>query len=372
MARFIRNTEDKAGLPPGSLVFVGERKMDRPRIRVMDFTPDNLTEMQVEVEELPAFRDNADSTTWINIDGLHDTALMERVRDIFNLPALVMEDVLNTADRPKIEEHGDIVHICLKMLFLDGQGGDEQDGDNTTDKGAAGGFPAVHAEQLSLVLGQGVLLTFQERGGDVFDPVRGRMRAPRARIRQRGADYLTYALMDCVYENYARLLERLGDDIEAQDDLLLDDPGPDALGTIALLKRELAFVAKAVRPAREMALKFPRLESELIREETLPYLRDLRDLAEQTGEALDAYKEILAGQLNVYNSAVANKLSDIMRFLTVFSVIFIPLTFLAGVYGTNFRHIPELEWKYGYWALWAVMLCVAGGMVVYFRKRKWL
>ncbi len=354
MARFIKHTEAKAGLPPGSLVFVGEQKMEAARIRVMDYTPDSLTETQVEVEALPGRYLEPGTTTWINIDGLHDIPLIERVKDCFWLPPLVMEDVLNTADRPKIEEHDDIVFVCLKMLFLE-------------DDGAS-----VHSEQLSLVLGQGFVLTFQERVGDVFDPVRRRLRAPRARIRKLGADYLAYALVDCVFENYARIVEELGDQIEEQDELLLDNPGADILENISLLKRELAYVVKAVRPARDIAGRLPRLESELVRPETMPYLRDLRDLADQVGEATEAYKEILTGQLNVYNSAVANKLSDIMRFLTIFSTIFIPLTFLAGIYGTNFRYLPELEWKYGYFALWGVMVLVAVGMLVYFRKRKWL
>lgn len=366
MARFIKRTDAKVGLPPGSLVFVGERSMDAPRIRCLRYASSRtLEEFEPEAGGLTSCPTD-DGVVWLNIDGLHDEELMARIGEIFGLPALIMEDVLNTTQRPRLEEFENGLFICLKMFVSDKEQGSGDDQD----------VIRLHARQLSMVLGPGYLLTFQERVGDVFEPVRRRLRSGRGSIRGRGADYLAYALLDCVFENYALVMEEMGDAIEELDEAVLDDPGPDVLERIVRLKRELAYLARALRPAREMAVRLPRLESDLLsrepRDGVLPYLRDLRDLAEQTGEALDTYKEVLSGQFNIYNTMVANRLSDVMRFLTIFSTIFIPLTFVAGVYGTNFKYLPELEWKYGYFALWGVMLFLALGMIFFFRRKKWL
>jgi magnesium transporter len=216
------------------------------------------------------------------------------------------------------------------------------------------------------------LVTFQEQPGDVFEPVRERIRRQSGRLRRRGPDYLLYALLDCVFENYLKVIEILGDRIEAFDEDLLDAPSPELLEEINVYRREMAFVRRAVRPAREIALKLVKTENELVSEEINPYLRDLEDMAEQVAEAVETYREMLNDHLNSYNMAVANRLNDVMKFLTIFATIFIPLSFLAGVYGMNFEFMPELKLRYGYFILLGGMACVAVGMLLYFKKRKWI
>jgi magnesium transporter len=354
MARFLKNRDQTAGLPPGSLIFVGQRKTDVPILRMIDYDGETLREEAVADSGVLRPCLTSDSTSWLNVDGLHDPEVMRRVGDAFAIPPLVLEDIVNTGHRPKLEEYPDLLFTTLKMLSLD----EEEN--------------RIQAEQLSCVLTGKCLITFQEQPGDVFEPVRDRIRRQSGRLRQRGPDYLLYALLDRVFENYLKVVEVLGERIEEFDEEVLDDPSAELLEEINAYRREMAYIRKAVRPAREIALKLVRTENGLVADETLPFLRDLLDLAEQVSDAVEIYREMLGDHLNSYNMAVSNRLNDVMKFLTIFATIFIPLSFLAGVYGMNFEVMPELRYPYGYFILLGFMACVAIGMLLYFRKKKWL
>ena len=230
----------------------------------------------------------------------------------------------------------------------------------------------IIAEQLSLVLGNHFLLTFQEQPGDVFEPVRERIRKQNARIRSSGIDYLAYALLDRVVENYVFIIERLGEKIEDIEEEVLENTGPAVMEKIHTFKHEMNYIRKSIKPAREAIMQLAKLDSELIDAHTTPFLKDLQDLITQAAEAIDTYQDMLSDQLNLYNSVVGNRMNDIMKVLTIFAAIFIPLTFIAGIYGTNFEYLPELKYKYSYFIFLGVMIAVAMGMLIYFRKKKWL
>ncbi len=354
MARFLKNIDKKAGLPPGSLIFIGQQRMDEPRLRIIDFDPQTLRkEFITSLEDAGPIKTTA-TTSWLNIDGLHDSDLIKRIGEQFDLPALMLEDIQDTGQRPKAEEYPDHVFITMKMLFLN----EDQS--------------EVWSEQLSAVLTQHYLITFQERPGDVFEPVRNRIDNPNGKMRVRGCDYLLYTLLDCVVENYLKVIEKMGERIEEIEDEVIDNPEPDLLEEINLYRREIAYVRKAVRPVREILSKLKNLDSDVIAHETMPYLRDLVGLEEQAVDSTEIYKEMLADLFSTYNMAIGSKLNEIMKFLTIFATIFIPLTFLAGIYGMNFESMPELHYKYGYYVLLGVMSVVAVGMLLYFKKRKWI
>ena len=354
MARFFKKREEIKGMSPGSLIFIGNKKVDNIRIRVIDYDGTQLKEGELKDIAEGAIYKQTNTVTWINVDGLHDLSLMKEIGQTFDLHPLLMEDILNTGQRPKLEEFDNCLFVVLKMLRYD------------TEK------QMIVSEQLSLVLGETFLLTFQEQPGDVFEPVRDRIRKQKARIRASGIDYLAYALMDCVVENYVFIIERLGEQIEDIEEEILESADSAVMEKINAFKREMNFIRKSVRPAREAILQLSKLDSELINDQTLPFLKDLQDLITHAAEVIDTYRDMLSDQLNLYNSVVGNRMNDIMKVLTIFAAIFIPLTFIAGIYGTNFEYLPELKFKYSYFIFWSVMLSVAVVMLIYFRKKKWL
>jgi len=354
MARFFKKREEIKGLSPGSLVFVGNRKVENVRIRVIDYNGTQLREDELkEIAEGAEFK-RTKTVTWINVDGLHDLSLMKEIGNTFDLHPLLLEDILNTGQRPKLEEFENCLFIVVKMLRYDKE------------------KQIVISEQLSMVLGDTFLLTFQEQPGDVFEPVRERIRKQKARIRASGIDYLAYALLDCVVENYVFIVERLGEKIEDMEEIVLDNAEPKVMEKINAFKREMNFIRKSVRPAREAIIQLSKLDSEHIHDQTIPFLKDLQDLVTHATEAIDTYRDMLSDQLNLYNSVMGNRMNDIMKVLTIFAAIFIPLTFIAGIYGTNFEYLPELKFKYSYFVFWGVMVTVAATMLVFFRKKKWL
>lgn len=354
MARFFKKKEASLGQVPGVPVFIGSRKIENARLRLIDYTRDSLEEKELQdiMDGVPYQTTN--TVTWINIDGVHDVELIKTIGSSFNLHPLVIEDIVNTGQRPKMEEYDDYLHIVAKMLRFDSR--QEQ----------------VIGEQLSMILGGTYLITFQEQVGDVFEPVRDRIRKSKGRIRGGGIDYLAYALLDSVVDNYIDVIERLGEKIEDIEEEILNNPNPAVLAKINTYKREMNYVRKSVRPAREFILKLSTLDTDLIRESTGPFLKDLLDLATQSVEVIDTYKEILSDHLNIYHTGVSNKLNEIMKVLTIFSAIFIPLTFIAGIYGTNFEYLPELKYRYSYFVFWGVLVAVAMVMVKFFRRRGWL
>lgn len=354
MARFLKNKEATLGKAPGELVFIGEEKVQEATIRVIDYDRDNLSEKELyDIRDGLPYKET-ETVTWLNINGLHDTELIRQVGKVFNLHALVLEDVVNTGQRPKMEEYDDYLFFVIKMIRYD-----ENEG-------------LIKSEQLSMILGKSFVVTFQEQPGDVFEPVRDRIRKQKGRIRKVGIDYLAYALLDTIVDNYIFIIERLGEKIEDIEDEILDNPTQDVLTRINNYKREMNYLRKSIRPAREFMLHLAKLDSDLIQDETTPFLKDLLDLASQAVEVIDTYREMLSDHLNIYNTGVNNRLNEIMKVLTIFSAIFIPLTFIAGIYGTNFDNLPELHYPYSYFIMWTVFLIVSLAMLRFFRRKNWL
>ncbi len=353
MARFLKKRHQSKGQSPGSLIFIGQKKTDSVQIRVIDYDAGSLTEKQLsDIKDGSHFKET-DTVTWLNINGLHDTEIIKDVGHVFDLHPLVMEDILNTGQRPKIEEFEHYIFIVLKMIRYD------EDSE------------MIINEQLSLVLGENFLLTFQEQPGDVFDPVRERIRRNKSRIRGSGTDYLAYALLDTVVDNYIYTIELMGEKIEDLEEEVLSGQDPSIMEKINGFKRETNYLRKSIRPAREAILHMSRSDSQLFAEKTLPFLKDLQDLINQATEAIDTYRDLLTDQLNIYNSVMANRMNDIMKVLTIFAAIFIPLTFIAGIYGTNFEYLPELHYKYSYFIFWGVLVVLAGALLVFFKRKGW-
>ncbi|NQU34193.1 MAG: magnesium/cobalt transporter CorA [Bacteroidetes bacterium] len=354
MARFLKKQKQEIGRSPDELRFYGERKIENVFLRIIDFDPNNLTEDAVStVNDILKYQDK-DSVTWFNIDGLHNIIIMEEIAKGFKLDNLILADVLKTHERPKVHEYDNCIFLSIKMLKLD----------ENTEK--------VSVENLSLIITKSVLITFQERKGDVFAPVRERIRKQKKRIRNSGTDYLTFALLDIVIDNYIYIISVLGEKIETLEENLLQEPKQSVIEEINRYKRELNFLRKNIKPAKEMILSLAKIESELIHEATDVHIKELLNNINHASESSDSYREILSDQLNIYHTTISSRLNDIMKFLTVFSVIFIPLTFIAGIYGTNFDFVPELHYKYSYFIMWIVIIIVALGMLIYFKRKKWL
>ncbi|MGB2988654.1 MAG: magnesium/cobalt transporter CorA [Candidatus Zixiibacteriota bacterium] len=355
MPRFIKRVSKTIGLSPGALVHVGKKKIEKVRIRLIDYDEAQLQEKEPKtIEECFPFKD-LPTVTWVNIDGLHDVKVMEKVGKHFGLHSLVLEDILNTEQRPKVEDFDDHIFVVLKMLYYD-----ETDGE-------------IRAEQISIILGSNFVLSFQERVGDIFNPLRERIRSAKGRVRKMGPDYLAYNLLDAVVDNYFAVLEKLGEQIEGMEEELVTNPTPETLQKIHNLKREMIFLRKSVWPLREVVSRLERGESKLIHESTGIYLRDVYDHTIQVIDTIETYRDMLSGMLDIYLSSISNRMNQVMKVLTIIATIFIPLTFVAGIYGMNFEYMPELKWHWFYpKAFWLVMLGVAAVMLVYFRRKRWL
>ncbi|HOP47307.1 MAG TPA: magnesium/cobalt transporter CorA [Desulfobacteraceae bacterium] len=354
MAHFLKLSSKKAGLSPGTLVHVGERKIEKTRISIVDYDEIEFQEKEVNmVEECFTYKDKG-TVTWINIDGLHDIDIIEKIGTHFDVHPLVLEDILHTGQRPKTDDLETYLYIVLKMLYYD------EDEDEIKD------------EQFSLILGSNFVITFQERIGDIFNPVRDRIRSEKARIRKKNADYLAYALIDAVVDNYFVILERLGEKIEEMEEALLANPTPEMLQSIQGMKRTMISLRKSVWPLREVVSTLERTESSLIEESTNIYLRDVYDHTIQVIDTLESYRDMVSGMLDTYLSSLSNRMNEVMKVLTIIATIFIPLTFLAGIYGMNFESMPELKWAWAYPALWIIMIVLGLLMALYFHRKKWL
>jgi len=352
--RQIKRHSKKAGLPPGTLVHIGEKRAEKIRITLIDYDERNFQERPVEtIEKCFPFKETP-TVTWINIDGLHDIETIEKAGQHFGLHPLILEDILNTGQRPKFEDYEKYLFIVLKMLRYN-------DDDNT-----------IQSEQISLVLGQNFVLSFQEVVGDVFDQIRERIRNAKGRIRKMGPDYLAYALIDAVVDNYFAILERVGETIEAVEEEVVTNPNEKTLQQIHALKREMISLRKSVWPLREMISGLERSESSIIKETTDIYLRDVYDHTIQIIDSIESFRDMVSGLLDIYLSSISNRMNAVMKVLTIIATIFIPLTFVAGIYGMNFKYMPELEWKWGYLYLWTIVVIVGICMLIYFRRKKWL
>ncbi len=348
-----RRAAKKPGSAPGTLVHTGAHKMEHVRIRVMDYDPEHLAEAEpASIEECLDLK-GPPAVTWVNVDGLHDVALLEKIGTRLGWHPLMLEDIVSVGQRAKIEEYESAVYLVLPMLTWRGTRYE------------------VTEEQVSFVLGGSYVFTFQEREGDVFDEVRERIRAARGRIRKSGPDYLAYALVDAVVDGYFHVLEGIGDATESLEDEVLVDPEQSTMHILHALKRELIVVRRAIWPLRDMMSSLLRDEHGLFADSTRVYLRDVYDHAVQAIDTVESLRDLVSGMVDLYLSALSNRTNEIMKVLTIMASIFIPLTFLAGVYGMNFVYMPELKLHWGYFGLLGAMALIAGWMVAYFKRKGW-
>ncbi len=360
MTRLIKKHSKSRGLKPGSVVFVGIKRTEKVTINIMNFTETELTEKNVEkIEDCFQYKDSP-GITWININGIDPVENIEKIGQHFGIHPLTLEDIANTGHRPKMEDMGDYCFVVVKMLYGNHNGG------------------GIESEQVSILFGKNFVISFQEREGDVFDPVRERIRKTEPRVRFMHSDYLGYALIDAIVDNYFVVLEDIGDMVESLEDELVSDPDPERLETIYDVKRKIIFIRKAIWPLREVVSGLDRMESGLIHKQTKIYLRDLYEHAIQVIDTVETFRDMNSGLLDIYLSSISNKMNQVMKVLTIIATIFIPLGFLAGVYGMNFDtsispyNIPELAFRFGYISFWAIVLIIAIGLIMFFRKKNWL
>ncbi len=352
------------GLPPGSLVYTGEPQVAEPRVECFTYTAEEYT-TDTGIARLFEKPHRNKGVTWINIDGLHDVEMLERLGEHYRIHPLVLEDILSTTQRPKIEYYDEYLFITLKMLYQ--EPADRQDADSTGE---------IISEQVSLILGNGFVLSFQERPGDTFDPIRKRIQNDKGRIRKMGPDYLAYSLIDSIVDNYFVLLEDFGDRLVLLEDGIDNNADSETARRIHAMKRELIGLRRAVWPLRELVGTMHR-EGDRFSAATIAFLRDLYDHAVQVIDTVESYRDMVSGLMDLYVSTVSNRMNEVMKVLTIIATIFIPLTFIAGIYGMNFDtrfpfNLPELSWRYGYFFALGLMVIVAVGMIIYFKRKKWL
>ena len=352
MPKFAKRSK-KAGLPPGTLVHIGKKRSEKIRIRLINYDESSFFDKETEAAEEYCAARASTGITWVNVDGIHQTELFQKIGDCFGLHPLVLEDIMNTDQRPKMEDFGDYVYIVMKMLSINGQG-------------------EIAAEQVSLILGKNFVLSFREQKSDMFEPIVERIKSGKGFIRKAGADYLAYALLDAVVDHYFVVLEKREEEIDALEEEVVINATPNTLQRIHKLRRELIFLRKAILPFRSVIGALERGESPFFEQTSRIYLRDIYDHTIHIIDTLETFRDLATGLLDIYLSSVSNRMNSVMRMLTVIATIFMPLTFLAGVYGMNFKHMPELEWRWGYPAVLLLMAAVGISMQVYFRKKKWL
>jgi magnesium transporter len=354
MTKVIKKRSEKRGLPPGSLIHIGERKVQTPRISIIDYGETHLKELETgAIEECFIFKDKP-NVTWVDIVGLHETEMLQRLGDCYGFHPLVLEDILNTDQRPKMEDYGNYIYIVLRSLEYNKANNE------------------IESDQISIILSRNVVFTFQEKEGDTFDPIRERIRTVKGKIRNSGTDYLSYSLIDSIVDGYFIILEKQGERIEFLEEELVTNPTPETLQIIHNIKRELIYLRKAVWPLRETISNLERGESSIIQNSTKIFFRDIYDHTIQVIDNIETSRDMISGILDIYLSSVSNRLNSVMKVLTIIATIFMPLTFLAGIYGMNFKYMPELELRWSYPLLWLIMLAIGILMVLYFRKKKWL
>ncbi len=350
----VTKTSQTFGLHPGALVHVGEKKVEKVTFSIIEYDEDNFFETKTENFQDCLDTKEKEAISWINVSGIHDAEIIETFGKYFDLHPLVQSDIMNTELRPKIEFNDNYIFIILKMPHFDLETG------------------KLLIEQISVVLGNNYVLTFQETEGDIFDPIRKRIRDNIGQIRQLKSDYLAYALTDALVDNYYIVMEKLGETTELLEEELMTNPSPHTLQTIHSLKRQLITLRKTIWPVREVVDSFERSTSPLLMNTTKTYLRDVYGHSIQVMDTLESLRDMVGGMLDTYLSSVSNKMNEVMKTLTIIASIFIPITFIAGIYGTNFEYIPELSWSGSYFTMIGVMFIIVILMLVWFKKRQWL
>ncbi len=354
MAKHIKRAKTQIGLSPYIPTFVGKQKLDRTHVKLIDFTEGSLEIHDVsDIAEIKKYHER-ESYTWVNIDGLHDAAPLEAVGALFSFDPTIIPQVMNTSARPIARLYDNAIHVSARMLIHNQE-------DNSLEN-----------EIVNIVAGSTFLVSFREQPQVIFQSVLERIQREDSRIRKEGVDYLLFVLLDVIVDSYGVSLSELGDKISTVEDELLSDTPPDDISDwINKNKRELSFIKRTTKPMNDAILNLLRMDTYLLDERAMLHIKELWNNMLFVNDELDRYRDVLADQLDLHNTNINNELNDRLSFLTIFSVIFIPLTFIAGIYGTNFDYIPELGFKYAYFIMWGVMVVIAGGMVYYFKSRKW-
>ena len=355
MGTLRKKRSKKAGLPPGTPIHIGEHKT-----QAVLMTAFSYTDSAVQETVLPSQKDcltvlnNLNGTLWIQTQGIHDIQALEQLASFFQLHPLVLEDIVNNEQRPKLEDYSDYLFVVIKQIKCHGE------------------TRRLRIEQLSFVLGPHFILSFQEDTEDVFQSVIKRLRNEKGRLRTRGVDYLTYALIDAIVDHYFEVLENFGSEIEELEPQLISEPNPSYLKRLHHLKQDMVVLRKSIWPLREVLSHLERRESRLIDDKTRVYFRDIHDHTVQIIETLETYRDMLSNMLDIYLTSLSHKLNETMKVMAIIATLFIPLTLIAGIYGMNFKHMPELDWPWGYPFVLIFMGICAGGMLIYFRKKRWL
>jgi magnesium transporter len=355
-----KEAHETAGLPPGTLTYVGRKTNAEVVVTVLEYNEFDFSETKTTDVEASMLNVRNGMVRWINVEGVHNTELVEKLGKIYDIHPLTLEDIVNTNQRAKFEEYENYLVNIMKMIY-------EEECDKK-------GEDIFVSEQLTiLIMNKRTVISFQEAdGGDVFDIIRGRIRQGKGRIRKAGADYLAYCLIDAVVDSYFSVLEHFGDEMEKLEEDLVDHPKQDLIRTLHDLKRQMIFIRKAVWPMRDMVNNIERSESELITPPTLIYLRDAHDHIIRVIDTVETYRDLLSGMMDLYMTSVSNRMNEVMKTMTIITTIFVPLTFIVGVYGMNFDIMPELRSEMGYYLVWLVMLFIVILLFIFFRVKKWL
>jgi len=365
---------EKTGLDPGSLIHIGQRKSEKVKIAVIDYNSELYEEKDLKIVEDSYHYKDKTTISWININGLHETDILEKLGNHFEIHPLVLEDILNTNQRPKIDESNDYIFVVLKMLDY-GQSLSIADAQNKQNNKKN---LEIETEQISIIIGKNFVISFQENEGDVFTPVRKRLINDKSRIRKAGADYLAYSLIDAIVDNYFLILENLEEQVDLLEDELLERPTQNTLQEINRIKRDVIFLNRAIWPLREVIGALIRSDCYLIEKNTILYLRDVYDHIVQLIDTLENFKDLISQMVDIYLSSINNKMNEVIKVLTIIATVFMPLTFIAGLYGMNFNteispwNMPELNWYFGYPVILLIMAVITIAMLIYFRKKQWI
>lgn len=351
MSRFIKKKKEDIGLSPYALVFRGQKKTEKVLLNAFDYNAETFREFEVKTPEQLVELKRSKSTSWLNIYGLDNVKLMESISAAFSIDNLILSDVMNPTTRPKVQVLDNSIYLNIRMINQNKS--------------------VLSMDNLSIIISDNILISFQEQKGNFFEPIRERIRKPTNKIRKTGTDYLAFALLDVVVDHYIFVIGELGEEIENLEEQMSNQPGKDVMERINHFKRELNFIRKVIKPAKEMILGLAKLETEFIKDENRVHFKELVDNINEANDLADSYREMVYDMMNIYHTTMSTKLNEIMRVLTIISVIFIPITFIAGIYGTNFDFLPELHWKWSYFAMLGGMCIIVLGMIWYFKRKKW-
>ncbi len=355
MSKLFNKRSNKIGVPPGTLLHIGEQKTQKIKLGLVDYNKERVIEKEnATIQECLGCMKGDDSISWVHVGGVHDPELIATIGKQLGLHPLMMEDILNTGQRAKLDDYRDTIYIVTRSLKYNAEKNEVDD------------------EQISIILGKSFVFSFTESSDNQFKDIKERIKKPLSRFRVSGSDYLMYAIIDTIVDNYFVVLEKVDDYLEKLDESLVDHPGRSVLAKIQKMKREMTLLRKWIWPMREVASQLLRIESPLISQSTRVYFRDVHDHAVYAIETIEGFRDIVGNMIDLYLSNISQRLNEIIKVLTIVSTIFVPLTFISSVYGMNFDVMPELHWKYGYPLLLLLMLLVAGGMLAFFKRRHWL